>query len=193
MRFSVKTAADSWLRGSLRKTALAALALPMVTGASFVAASLMAPQMATAQTASGEAPAQTAPNWATACSSKDRLTQLSCAMEQRVVLRQTGQALSNIVIQFPPAGEPVVSVRVPLGLSLPDGMTLLIDDAEQAKLPITTCEANGCFVRTPLTEALLGAMRKGSNLVMLVKNNRNAEVRIPFTLAGFSAAYDAVK
>jgi len=157
-----------------------------VTVLAFSIALLSAP--AVAQDGEGNTP-----SWATACSATSRLQPLTCAMEQRVILRETGQQLASVIIQTPAAGEATLVVRLPLGLSIADGVTFEVDEDEITRLDIQTCEANGCFIRTPLTDEILVALRRGSQLILALKNNLNSDIRIPISLSGFSAAFDSVK
>ena len=97
-----------------------------------------------ADSASGNTPAQ--PGWAARCTSASRNAPLECAMEQTAVLSKTGQLVVLINIRVPTdTHAPVALVQLPLGLNLPDGAKLQVDDGKAINLPIQTCEARGCY------------------------------------------------
>jgi invasion protein IalB len=75
------------------------------------------------------APAQ--PGWVARCASTSREAPLECAMEQTAVLSKTGQLIVLINIRVPgDTHTPVATVQLPLGLNLPGGARLQVDDGK---------------------------------------------------------------
>lgn len=139
----------------------------------------------------GAAPTQT---WSTICSAAARKDAADCAIDQRVVLKQTGQVVGGITIRVPAeTRKPVMMVRLPLGLYLPAGASLSVDGGVAEFFPIQTCEADGCYVGSPLTETLLAAMRGGNQLQIAVQNIQKSTVTIPISLVGFTSAYASIE
>jgi invasion protein IalB len=82
-------------------------------------------------------------------------------------------------------------VRTPLPLFLPDGVALAFGDGPERVTPWRTCGAAGCEAALPLDPVLLEALRAeraGSATFTLVDG---VQVRVPFSLLGFSAALRA--
>src|SRR6202171_2016826 len=109
-------------------------------------------------TAPANAPAP--PGWAAPCTSTSRDAPLECAIEQTAVLSKTGQLIVLVNIRVPSdTHAPVALVQLPLGLNLPVGAKLQVDDGKVTDLQIQTCENRGCYAGTPIAPELLAAMR----------------------------------
>src|ERR1700712_5444709 len=85
--------------------------------------------------------------WVARCASASRGAPLECAVEQTAVLTKTGQLIVLINIRVPgDTRAPVAVIQLPLGLDLPAGAKLGVDDGKTVDLQIQTCEARGCYV-----------------------------------------------
>jgi invasion protein IalB len=134
------------------------------------------------------------PGWAARCTSASRNAPLECAMEQTAVLSKTGQLVVLINIRVPTdTHAPVALVQLPLGLNLPDGAKLQVDDGNAINLPIQTCEARGCYASSPIAPEQLAALRTGKQLKVSFQNLGKETITIPMPLADFAAAYDKIK
>jgi invasion protein IalB len=115
-------------------------------------------------------------------------------MEQTAVLSKTGQLVVLINIRVPTdIHAPVAPVQLPLGLNLPDGAKLQVDDGKAINLPIQTCEARGCYASSPIAPEQLAALRTGKQLKVSFQNLGKETITIPMPLADFAAAYDKIK
>ena len=92
-------------------------------------------------------------------------------MEQRVILRSNGQQIAKLEIQVPSVGKPALLVQLPLGLSMRAGLALQIDKSKPLKLDIQTCEASGCNAASPVSSALLSALKEGKEMQIAFQNN----------------------
>jgi invasion protein IalB len=145
-----------------------------------------------AESAPANAPSQ--PGWIARCSSASREAPLECAMEQTAVLSKTGQLIVLINIRVPgDTHTPVATVQLPLGLNLPGGARLQVDDGKTTDLQIQTCENRGCYAGTSIAPELLAAMRSGKQLKVLFQNLAKETITIPLSLTDFAAAYDKIK
>ncbi|WP_158284964.1 invasion associated locus B family protein [Hoeflea marina] len=135
------------------------------------------------------------PSWTTQCASANRRQPLACAMEQRVVLKETGQQLAKLTIKTGPdaAEKPTLLLQLPLGISLRKGVSFAVDDGAALSLDIQTCEASGCYVGDVISDELLAAMRKGSQITIGLENLQQKEVKFAFSLSGFSASLDSIR
>lgn len=132
--------------------------------------------------------------WATSCASPARGQAQDCAMEQRAIASETGQAIAQITIRVPQdTKKPVTMVQVPLGLFLPAGLSVDVDGDLSQNFPFQTCNNNGCFVGFPIPDAMLKAMFKGSKLNLTFQNLNKKPVVLPMSLTGFSGAYNRIK
>ena len=88
---------------------------------------------------------------------------------------------------------PVALVQLPLGLNLPAGAKLQVDDGKTSDLQIQTCEARGCYANLPISPDLLAAMKSGKQLKISFQNLAKETITIPMPLADFAAAYEKIK
>jgi invasion protein IalB len=150
------------------------------------------PALQAPDTAAANAPAS--PGWAVRCSSASRDAPLECAMEQNAVFSKTGQLVALVNIRVPSdTHTPVALVQLPLGLNLPAGAKLQVDDGKSVDLQIQTCETRGCFANSPVAPDLLAALKSGKQLNISFQNLAREAISIPMPLADFAAAYDRIK
>jgi invasion protein IalB len=134
------------------------------------------------------------PGWAARCNSASRGAPLECAMEQTAVLSKTGQLVVLINIRVPSdTHAPVALVQLPLGLNLPGGAKLQVDEGKIVDAQIQTCEARGCYASVPIAPDLLAALRSGKQLKVSFQNLGKETITIPMPLADYAAAYDRIK
>ncbi len=91
-------------------------------------------------------------------------------------------------------GDPfLLRILVPHGMSLSDGMTLLVDGAAVATLTFRTSLPGGAIAATDLTAGLEEALRAGRVLQIEGVQNNGAALRLEMSLAGFSASVDKLR
>jgi invasion protein IalB len=146
------------------------------------------------------APADNAPNtppppgWAARCGSASRDAPLECAIEQSAVLPRTGQLVILVNIRVPAdTHTPSALIQLPLGLNIPNGAKLQVDDGAATDMQIQTCEARGCYAGTTIAPELLAAMKSGKQLKISFQNLNKETLTVPLPLADFAAAYDKIK
>jgi invasion protein IalB len=134
------------------------------------------------------------PGWAARCGSASRDAPLECAIEQSAVLPRTGQLVILVNIRVPAdTHTPSALIQLPLGLNLPGGAKLQVDDGAATDLQIQTCEARGCYAGTAIAPDLLAAMKSGKQLKVSFQNLNKETLTVPLPLADFAAAYDKIK
>ena len=134
-------------------------------------------------------------NWSVVCRSAGREETLACTLEQQIIVRETGRRLARLTIKTTKATEAGFAsmlLQVPLGLSIADGLTMQVDQAAPVTIPIQTCDANGCYGGHIVDQALLSALRAGSQLVLSFFDLQKQKIDANFTLAGFTAAYSRI-
>ena len=135
-----------------------------------------------------------APSWISRCSSASREAPLECAVEETAVLTKTGQLVVLVNIRVASdTRQPVALVQLPLGLNLPVGAKLQVDEGKVVDLQIQTCENRGCYANTPVSPELLAAMKSGKQLKVAFQNLNKEVITIPMPLADFAAAYEKIK
>jgi invasion protein IalB len=134
------------------------------------------------------------PGWLARCSSASRDAPLECAIEQQAVLTKTGQLVVLVNIRVPSdTHAPVALVQLPLGMNLPSGAKLQVDDGKATDLQIQTCESRGCYASAPVAADMLAALKGGKQLNVSFQTLAKETIKVPMPLADFAAAYDKIK
>lgn len=127
-------------------------------------------------------------NWVVSCSNVANPGVLACGASQSVVLSDTGARLVTVEV-VKTGNQVILTLVLPLGLLLSQGAGLSVDGALLDTLPIRTCEAQGCFSQTALSEDTLNSLRTGDSLVVTVSNTEGNTLDFTLPLDGFAGSY----
>jgi len=160
-------------------------------------ASPAAPQAAVPAPPTAAAPADNQTvlpsHWVSRCASEGRSANLDCAVEQSAVVTQTGQLLASVTVRVPPDNHsPLIMIQLPVGLFLPAGVTIQVDDGKSQQIPLQTCDLKGCYGAAPLPDETLAAMKTGKRFAVSFQNVSKENLVIPFGLANFAEAYQHI-
>jgi invasion protein IalB len=146
------------------------------------------------------APAEAAPNtppppgWVARCASASREAPLECAIEESAFVTKTGQLLVQVDVRVASdTHAPVALLQLPLGLNLPVGAKLQVDDGKPVDLQIQTCEQRGCYANVPVAPEMLAQLKSGKELKVSFQNLAKETMTIPLPLGDFATAYDKIK
>jgi invasion protein IalB len=143
------------------------------------------------QAAPGEA-APPQPTWRVYCSNVPG--GFDCRASQTLVNKNTGQRLLTLVVRTAPdAKKPMMLIQVPLGTYLPAGVTLQIGKDAGKKLPLESCNQEGCLTEYPVTDAEIAAMQHGADVAVLVRDVTKAPATFRVPGLGFAEAYSKMK
>jgi invasion protein IalB len=138
--------------------------------------------------------AASAPVWNTKCVSAARRENLDCSVEQQVVLVKTGQQLLSVVVRIPPdSRQPAMMIHLPLGLFLPAGVTIQLDQQKPERLEVQTCDLKGCYAGSAVSDKMLAAMKDGERLTITFEDLPKNKISVPVPLKGFAAAYQKIQ
>ncbi|MEX1180226.1 MAG: invasion associated locus B family protein [Cucumibacter sp.] len=133
------------------------------------------------------------PSWSVGCAATERSAALNCAVEQRVFVAN-GQMVGSISVRVPgDATGPVMMVTTPLGLFLPAGVTIAVDEDAVQTLEVQTCDARGCYVEWPVSGSLLDSMINGNKLNIGFQDLAKQPITLSLSLIGFASAYAMIK
>lgn len=115
-----------------------------------------------------------------------------CEMRQRIVDQNGNRVVLAVVGRLPGIDIPGLLVLLPLGIPLPPGTFLTIDQGAERPLPIERCEAQGCRIELLLQDELLPQLKAGNQAVVSFfiydPEGKLQRVDVPISLIGFSAA-----
>lgn len=127
--------------------------------------------------------------WFKACSKQQ---DVDICNVQNIVTAGTGQLVTGIsMIELKgKVNRKVFQVTVPTGRMMPPGIGLQVDGSKAQKLEYMICFPDRCVAEAPLTDNLVSAFKKGTNLTLTSINFQNQPNPIKISLQGFTGAYD---
>ena len=81
---------------------------------------------------------------------------------------------------------------VPLGIYLPGGVVIQIDDNPGKTFPVDRCDPVGCHLFMSLTNSTLNQLFLGKLLTVSFFDSDRVKIKIPVNLEGFSDTYKSL-
>lgn len=133
-------------------------------------------------------------NWTVKCIGAAAAPDRQCILYQTILFGDENPSLVVARAGYV-AGEsdPVLEVRVPMGVRLATGLTLMVDGKAERTLPFERCGHDGCLVRTGLGADLLARLTSGQTLDLQVEDQGHNAVRVRMSLVGFTTALGMAK
>ncbi len=130
-------------------------------------------------------------DWETRCETPPGAAYEQCAAVMSVV-DQERPNLTLVIIVLNTADRKARLMRViaPLGVLLPAGVSLRIDDQDAGRLNFLQCLANGCIAQLALDQPLLDKLKAGKTMTLGIFQTPEQGVGVPASLAGFKEAYE---
>jgi invasion protein IalB len=128
-------------------------------------------------------------DWQVSC--KGDRGDLRCLATQSVRGDKSGRVVLTAEVR-PVRGtnQPVLLLKLPLNVYLPEGVRLRIGGEPVKALKIQTCVPGGCMAASRISEAELAAMLKGEKLTVSVKGVYDKKpVTLQISGGGFDKAY----
>ena len=86
----------------------------------------------------------------------------------------------------------VIVIVAPLGVLLPAGIAIKIDEKEPRGAQFDICLPAGCSMRQPVTEVFLAEMKAGKTATVQLVAAPKKEIKVEISLKGFTKAYKAL-
>ncbi len=133
-------------------------------------------------------------NWTAQCEESKGKVQGGCFIFQNLVLREGGQRVLQFAVGYvATTEEPIALLSLPLGISLPPGVSIRIGDAQPTRVIVERCEPNGCRAGLKLNEELLTQLRRGTQLTVTFHDAERRPIEVPLSLDGFEAGLASLK
>jgi invasion protein IalB len=103
---------------------------------------------------------------------------------------ENGMPVAIVQLFEPEGGAKVLRVTVPLGMQLAHGTRMIIDQGQPAQEPYKICFPVGCMADYPVTDDMIGRLKKGQMLTVQAINMQGTPISLPLPLNDFAKAYD---
>jgi invasion protein IalB len=115
-----------------------------------------------------------------------------CVLVQDIIFRQSGKRVLNVsIVGSGQKNANVVAITAPLGILLPAGLTLVMDDTEAVKFPLRLCNVNGCQGSFPFASDVKNLFFNAAKGQVMFRQPNGRPLRVNFSLNGFKEAFAA--
>jgi invasion protein IalB len=116
-----------------------------------------------------------------------------CALVQSVTAEDRNNVGLTVYFQKFSNGTRVLRVFAPLGVLLPPGLGLKIDDKDVGHAPFLRCHSFACYAQVVVDDKLVEQFKTGKTAVFIIFQTEEAGIGIPISLQGFVPALAALK
>jgi invasion protein IalB len=116
-----------------------------------------------------------------------------CALVQSVTAEDKDNIGLTVYFQRFSNGTRVLRVFAPLGILLPPGLGLKIDDKDVGHAPFLRCHTFACYAQVVVEDPLIEQLKNGKTAIFIIFQTEEAGIGIPISLAGFKEALAELK
>jgi len=133
-------------------------------------------------------------DWEMRCETPPGASKESCAIVQSVAAEDRPN-INLVVIAFKTADAKNRLMRIiaPLGVLIPKGIGLRIDNADVGSTGFVRCLPTGCVAEVVMDDKLIEQLKVGKTATFIIFQTPEEGIGIPMTLAGFKDGFDQVK
>lgn len=126
-------------------------------------------------------------DWIVRCNQQDQAKE-ECGMTQKVLAPNSRQQLLEANFAKTSNGTQMTLI-LPLGVYLPNGVSVEVVDWKKIELPIEFCSQSGCFVNRILPNDFVDLLRKKESAQVILWTAPDKKATIPLSIVGFLDAY----
>lgn len=112
----------------------------------------------------------------------------ACAIVQSVTAEDRNNVGLTVYFQKFSNGSRVLRVFAPLGILLPPGLGLKVDDKDVGNAPFLRCHSFACYAQVVAEDKLVDQFKSGKSAVFIIFQTEEAGIGIPISLKGFGEA-----
>jgi len=125
-------------------------------------------------------------DWETRCETPPGAEHEQCALIQSVAAEDRPNiTLIVIVLRTADGKSRLLRVIAPLGVLIPSGLGLKIDQTDFGRAGFVRCLPNGCIAEVVMEDKLIDQMKTGQSATFIIFQTPEEGIGIPLALAGF--------
>ena len=129
-------------------------------------------------------------DWQIRCDTPPGAQTEQCALIQSVVAEDRSNAgLTVIVLKTSDQKSRLMRVVAPLGVLLPSGLGLKIDNADIGRAGFVRCLPSGCIAEVIMDDELIKKLQTGQNATFIIFQTPEEGIGFPMSLKGFQEGY----
>ena len=130
-------------------------------------------------------------DWQIRCDTPPGAQGEQCALIQSVTAEDRANVgITVIVLKTADQKARLMRVVAPMGVLLPSGLGLKIDNADVGRAGFVRCLPNGCVAEVVMDENLVKQLRIGTTATYIIFQTPEEGIGIPMSLKGFGEGYD---
>jgi invasion protein IalB len=130
-------------------------------------------------------------DWQIRCDTPPGAQGEQCALMQSVTAEdRPNVGLTVIVLKTTDQKSRLMRVVAPLGVLLPSGLGLKIDNNDVGRAGFVRCLPNGCVAEVVMDDKLINEMRTGQTSTFIIFQTPEEGIGFPMSLKGFGEGFD---
>jgi invasion protein IalB len=130
-------------------------------------------------------------DWQIRCDTPPGAQAEQCALIQSVVAEDRSNAgLTVIMLKTADQKSRLMRVVAPLGVLLPSGLGLKLDNVDVGRAGFVRCLPNGCVAEIVMDDKLLGQLRSAKTATFIIFETPEEGIGFPLSLNGLGEGYD---
>jgi invasion protein IalB len=130
-------------------------------------------------------------DWQIRCETPPGAQNEQCALFQSVVAEDRANVgLTVLVLRTADQKTRLMRVQVPLGVLLPAGLGLKVDQADVGRAGFVRCTLRGCYAEVVMDDNLVKQLRNGQTATFFIFQTPEEGIGFPMSLKGFGEGYD---
>jgi invasion protein IalB len=130
-------------------------------------------------------------DWQIRCDTPPGAHSEQCALMQSVTAEdRPNVGLTVIVLKTADQKSRLMRVVAPLGVLLPSGLGLKIDNNDVGRAGFVRCLPNGCIAEVVMDDQLIDRLRNGKTSTFIIFQTPEEGIGFPMSLKGFGEGYD---
>ena len=130
-------------------------------------------------------------DWQLRCDTLPGAQHEQCALMQSVMTEdRPNVGISVIVLKTADQKSRLMRVVAPMGVLLPTGLGLKIDQVDAGRTGFVRCLPNGCVADVVMDDNLVKQLRAGQTATFIIFQTPEEGIGFPISLKGFGQGYD---
>jgi invasion protein IalB len=130
-------------------------------------------------------------DWQIRCDTPPGAQGEQCALIQSVTAEDRANVgLTVIVLKTADQKSRLMRVVAPMGVLLPSGLGLKIDNTDVGRAGFVRCLPNGCVAEVVMDENLVKQLRTGTTATFIIFQTPEEGIGFPMSLKGFGEGFD---
>ncbi len=133
-------------------------------------------------------------DWELRCDTPPGAQSEQCVVMQFVTAEdRENVGLTVIALKTADKQAQILRILAPLGVLLPRGLGLRIDNEDMGSAGFVRCLPNGCVAEVIMDEALIAKLSGGKTATFVIFQTPEEGIGIPISLKGFGEGYEALQ